>query len=573
MKRTTIVALLALALPAGAFQEALSPEAPDTTRPLVWDETAAEHLLNRAGFGARPLEIRAAVRMGHEAFVDSLFAEPREHSDPYYARNYAPGSVRAKRMEDMESVKQRRRTTRAQDRNQLSDFGAWWVERMLSGEDPLREKMTLFWHGHFTSSMDDVKNSYEMIVQNRFLHDNALGSFEDLVKGIARDPAMLEYLDNDSNVAQHPNENFARELMELFTLGEGNYTEEDVKEAARAFTGWSDGGGKFRFRARKHDDGEKTVLGRTGAWDGDDVIDILLEQDVCAEYMAGRIIGWFEGLEPEPARRDEYAAFLRENEYAIGRFLRRLFLDPDFYRDEVVGTRIAGPVELMVGTSRRLGIQAPPQLVVIGSRILGQRLFHPPNVKGWEEGAAWITTSTLMQRGNFAGLLVGEVSLDDILEVDVSAVASDESDMEVSSGMMEDDAMDPVAAGELRRLRAAGGLARPTDARKPPKRKVGSLGSLKRIKGYDWSPRLNLTARLDRLGARNDGKIVNTLLDELLGVEPAPGTRAYLVDFVKTERQALGIRNGKLLSRPSESEPLLRRMAHLILSLPEAQLN
>ncbi len=566
---------------------ALVPVAAAQQGGFVWDAAAAEHLLNRAGFGARPAEIEAAVAMGREAFVEHLLTGGTGRGEPYYASDHMRGAgLSMLRMDevDTQSKKELRRLRRVRDGRQLRDFAAYWIERMLSGEDPLREKLTLFWHSHFATSQRDVKNSFEMIRQNELLHEHALASFEDLVRSIARDPAMLEYLDNDDNRKEHPNENFARELMELFTLGEGNYTEEDVKEAARAFTGWTDGKSSFRFKENNHDEGEKVVLGVTGNLDGDDVIDILLDREACGLHVASKLITYFEGVEPDPDRAGFYGEFFAANDYDVELLLRRLFNDPAFYRDEVVGTRIAGPVDFVVGTARRLGIRAPARLLNACIGILGQKLFEPPSVKGWDEGEAWINTSSLMHRGNLAGMLIGAIAIDDIL-----AAGDHEVAMEIGAGMMAPEKIEPPAesvsmseasADSPEAADAAADEVAPQDgsmmAAAPPARprpRLGDFRPLKDARAMEWEPRLNLTARIHRLGAEKDGEIVRALVDELFAIEIDADTRKYLREILAAERKAAGIKNGKLLGHPDESEPILRKLAHVALSLPEAQLH
>src|SRR5258707_6523381 len=240
-----------------------------------------------------------------------------------------------------------------------------------------------------------------------------------MLAGMPKDPALLTYLDNQVNKKGNPNENLARELLELFSLGIGNYQEQDIKEIARALTGrGTDGHGLYSYNKGAHDDGDKTFLGQTGKFDGDDVVRIVLEQDACPRYVARRILTYFEGAEPTRERLDEYAAFLRAQKFELEPLLRKLFLDPAFYREEVLGARVQGPIEYMVGMARRLRLKPAPLVVAAGASLLGQRIFAPPNVKGWDEGEAWITTATLMQRGNLAGLLLGVVQIDDVIRAD-----------------------------------------------------------------------------------------------------------------------------------------------------------
>ena len=531
-------------------------ELPEIASEVVWDRRAAEHLLSRAGFGASEAEVARAVRRGREAVVAELLDVDPFHERPFYARRRDSRSLDAYlRGLPPDERREEARRMRMEDEQQLRDFSAWWVERMVGGEDPLRERMTLFWHGYFTSSQQDVRNSHEMIRQNQLLRANALGSFAHLLHAIARDPAMLEYLDNATNRRGSPNENFARELMELFALGEGNYTEEDVKEAARAFTGWTDRDGRFRFLPGQHDGGQKTVLGVTGELDGDQVIDLLLAQEACARHLAGELLAWLEGLAPAPERLAEYAALLLREDYEIRPFLERLFADPAFYRDEVVGTRIASPVDFLVGAARRLGCDPPPQLILAGAAVLGQELFHPPNVQGWEEGAAWITTSALMLRGNLAGVLLGEVQARDFVEDDSFDLLVAEEDPPGGEG--------EVPGSMERSGRPAGSIPR----------RLGELGKLRALERSGWRPRLCLSAELDQAGARRDAEIVAALLERLLAVPAAPGTEQELAGVLARERTELGIEEGALLEDARRAEPVLRRLAHLVLCLPEAQLH
>lgn len=524
-----------------------APVPQDPPADEVWGRREAEHLWNRAGFGADRSQIERAVALGREGFLAELFTVDEYFDEPFYARAKSQKEMSPREGMDPDERRKVRSMMRKGDREQLQDFQSWWVERMIDGDGPLVERMTLFWHGHFATSMDDVKDSFEMIRQNQLFRSHALGSVRDLAQAIARDPAMLEYLDNDVNQQGNPNENFARELMELFTLGEGNYTEDDVKEAARAFTGWTDRDGKFRFRSRNHDTGVKTVLGITGDLDGDDVIEILLEQEACRSFLANKLIQYFEGVDPEPARLREYADYLGENDFEVGTFLAKLFRDPEFYRDAAVGSRIAGPVDYLVGASRRLGVEPPPRLVLLGTALLGQRLFYPPNVKGWEGGEAWITTSTLMQRGNLAGVLLGEVTIDDFLDYD--PLQDEELDLymgeEMNAEVVDDD----------------------------PRRNLGRLRELKRFRNQTWASRINFTARMKRLDVTSDGKIARAMLADLLAIEAPAETRRAMTKLLTREREKAGIKKGKLLSNPGVSEPILRRLAHLTLSLPEAQLN
>jgi uncharacterized protein (DUF1800 family) len=578
--RAVAAAALAHAFVAPFALAARQSHAPAERAAIVFDARAAEHLLARASFGATPEEIEAAVAAGLDATVDALLvasgvadapAAPAAfaRTPPYFAeklspRDIAKGGLLGVGLRDgREAAKDEAKKMIARDRLQLLDYTNWWVGRMVSGEAALRERMTLFWSDHFTSSMSDVKSSYQMIRQNQLLREYALESFTDLLRGIARDPAMLEYLDNDANRKGEPNENFARELMELFTLGIGNYTERDVQEVARAFTGWSSEQGEFEFQKRRHDEGPKTVLGVTGDLDGDDVLAILLEQPACAPFVAGKLLCWLEGTEPEPARLASYADAFRASGYNVAALLRRLFTDPDFYREEIRGARIAGPIDYLVGAARRLHGEPPPVMIAVGARILGQQLFHPPNVKGWEEGEAWITTSSFMQRGNLAGLMLGVVRAEDVLEgtafeADTAGSgAGMEPDMDpgMAPGAEETEDRDRAPAAELRKL------------------KDEPYEALKKLESLGWRPRIDLCGRYGGRGLATTGEVAAAMLEDLLAVPPSAELGERMTGFLGEECRMRGVADGQLFADPQACEAALRALAHVILSLPEAQLH
>jgi len=633
---------LALALTCAlACASAAAPSRAQGTA-FEFDARAAEHLLNRAGFGARPLEIEAAVREGQRACVARLLAPAASSADPFFARRLSPrdavgppearGAKKGRapaaadsesaamsasegdgmqgeamqgesmqadsakataRDEDERAAKAARvRELRTQDRLQLAAYSAQWVERMLAGEDPLRERMTLFWHGHFTSSMQDVQSSLELIAQNQMLREHALGDLRSLLRAVVRDPAMLEYLDNDANRKQAPNENFAREFLELFTLGEGNYSEQDVKEVARAFTGWTDRAGTFRVVRRQQDRGAKTIFGETRNFDPDGVIELVLRQPACARHIASRILTHFEGRPPEPLRLAEYATHFAAHEHSIAALLEKLLLDPRFYRAEVVGARIASPLEYLVGSARRLGVRPPPQLVALASAELGQRLFYPPSVQGWVGGESWITTSTFMQRANVAGILCGALEVSELVRPRAQAARERVRAPEIATASAEAPERAPAneealaeaetSLGELdesassRSMGAASEPARPRDASPSiaPRSELGR--ALERAQALAWRPQLNLSARLERLGARNDEAIVAALASELLAVELGADTRALLVARLGHEREsarAAAAASGGPADPEGERERALRALAHAILSLPEAHLH
>jgi len=284
------------------------------------------------------------------------------------------------------------------------ELRSWWLTEMLVTPSPLTEKMTLFWHNHFVSSQQKVRSPQLMYRQNVLLRRHALGNFTMLLHAVARDPAMVIYLDSASNRKGQPNENFAREVMELFTLGEGHYTERDVKEAARAFTGWGvdPDRGEFVFRRLAHDDGVKTVLGRRGNLDGDAVLGILLAQPQTAELIVAKL--WREFVAPDPDRGEvrRIAQVFRESGYEIRPALRALLTSDSFYEPGNRAVLIKSPVELVVGTLRQFSFATgEPLPFALGVAALGQSLFSPPNVKGWPGGEMWINSTTLLARKAF----------------------------------------------------------------------------------------------------------------------------------------------------------------------------
>jgi uncharacterized protein (DUF1800 family) len=285
----------------------------------------------------------------------------------------------------------------------------WWLERMTATPAPLQEKMTLFWHGHFTSAINEKGTSAQMMLaQNQLFRQSALGDVRDLTLRVSQDPAMLRYLDNNANIKAHPNENYARELMELFTLGIGNYSEQDVRESARAFTGWTyrmnreTGYGEFFDNRAQHDDGAKTFLGQSGTFEGTDVVRIIFEQPAAPRFLASKLLAFFVYDDPEPALVDQVAALIVRKGFALQTVMSTILRSNVFYSARAYRALVKSPVEFVVGTHQLFGI---PQIVPVELatlRSMGQVLFYPPNVKGWDGGAAWVNSQTVLTRENFA---------------------------------------------------------------------------------------------------------------------------------------------------------------------------
>lgn len=359
----------------------------------------ARHLLARTGFGASLAEIQELAPLTRAAAVrrilDGVRSEPRlpppggaDQAPP------APGMMQA-----LPGILKMSFRQELREEGQL--LKAWWYQEMRTTDSPFTERLTLFWHGHFTSSLQKAKWPPLMQRQNQLLRRHALGNFRTMLHGVARDPAMVIYLDNARNLARKPNENFAREVMELFTLGEGNYTEADIKAAARAFTGWSvdRASGTFWYRRGQHDYGPKTVLGRTGELSGDDVLDVLLAQPACAEHLTRKLWRELIGGEAPEGEVRRLAAVLRGGDYALRPWVEATLLSDAFWAREHRATRIRSPVHLLVGTARLLEMPLEDPLVLVqAGKQLGQDVLEPPNVKGWPGGERWITSSTLLQR-------------------------------------------------------------------------------------------------------------------------------------------------------------------------------
>jgi len=369
--------------------------------PIGYDD--ARHLLARTGFGPTNAEVRQFATLTREQAVDRLLAGAGAAAitaPPAWV--YDAGPLRYPRPDN--ATEEERRAFRQQQVRQGLELRAWWVQEMLTTPSPLTERMTLFWHNHFVSSQQKVRFARLMYEQNVTLRTHALGNFATLLHAASKEPAMLIYLDVARSRKGQPNENFAREVMELFSLGEGRYTEQDIKEAARAFTGWSldRETGRYLFRPGLHDSGMKTVLGRSGRFDGDAVLDIILAQPQASEFITAKLWREFVSAEPDPHEVRRIAQIFRGRDYDVKAVLRALLLSDAFWSADNRGTLVKSPVELVVGTLRQLGI-APcatfPFAVV--SAGMGQNLFSPPNVKGWPGGDAWINSTTLLARKQF----------------------------------------------------------------------------------------------------------------------------------------------------------------------------
>jgi uncharacterized protein (DUF1800 family) len=351
-----------------------------------WTRRLATHLLWRTGYGATAAEIAQAADDGLEKTLDRLLTR-QEESDEFRATEPLLRRI-------------------AHDTGNVADLKAWWLYRMLYSANPLVEKMAFFWHNHFATAYSKVQSVEHMAAQNDLFRREAVGDFRALLHGMARDVAMLIWLDGNANRKRQPNENFARELMELFSLGEGNYTEEDIKQAARAFTGWHVRANEFWFNRTQHDEGQKTVFGRSGNFDGGEVVELCLEQPACPRFLASKLLRDFVMPGASDERVDQLAGRIRAHNFAFTPVLRELFGSRLFYSDEVRQALIKSPLDLVAGAQRTLGCRANLQATVPLLAELGQNLFEPPTVKGWEGGRLWINSAMLLKRANFAAELV-----------------------------------------------------------------------------------------------------------------------------------------------------------------------
>ena len=379
-----------------------------------WNYETAAHLLNRAGFGGPPEEIARLTELGHDAALASLLDYEKIHDptpNPVWA---VPDPGRAERVRTMQGMtpEAKRQAQQAEQRAQnqhIIELRGWWLDRMARGPRPFQEKMVLFWHGHFATSIQKVRDAYFMWRQNDLFRRHATDFWLRLLTEAGQDPAMLIWLDQAQSRKEHPNENYAREVMELFALGEGHYTEKDITEGARALTGWSldRQTEQFVYRPAFHDNRDKTFLGLTGNLNGDDVMAQIVRQRQAAVFITGKLWNYLAGQPASAELNQALADAFIENARCFKPFLRVLFSSEEFYSPSVLRNQVKSPVQWLVGTTRMLQCDLPPGFICAAMlRTLGQDLFAPPNVKGWDGGITWITTNTLLERYNDAATLV-----------------------------------------------------------------------------------------------------------------------------------------------------------------------
>ena len=575
--------------------------------PQDWGEAEAGHLLERAGFGGTPAEVVALAALTPKAAVRRLVyfegvAETKlpefepsgifdEGLDPFPPSRPATTEL-ARQQGGALGIQAKPSGNRPlqpvvnaffywlrASRLETDRVAYWWANRMLLSPRPLQERMALFWHGHFATNEDKVRDYRKMLKQLRLFQRLGLGDFRTLLIGVAQDPAMLAFLDAGVNVKGSPNENFAREIMELFTMGVGHYGEADVREAARAFTGWNYRGLDFDFNADAHDGGSKRFLGREGRFDGVEVIDIILAQDAAAEFIAGKLHRHFVGEALDADGRRELGAWMKAADYDIAAFLERLFLSRHFYAPDVLGTRIKGPVEFVVSTYRKLGLEAVPGAPDFNTvtESLGQRLMHPPTVAGWSEGRSWITPSLLFERSNF----VLDLAFPDIAFVPPDRYPSYGAEIlsvheRLRAGMDISRATRPAAlVGDGMASEGMGEMAASNllaDRDEAFNTRYGSYRgwqmAIERVKPIPrHTARLDLTGMVLREGLETPREVVGYLVERFFSVAPDPATQRALADYLEAE---LG--TGDIRAAASYLEEPLRLLLHALLSRPEYQL-
>ena len=399
------------------------------SQPFTSQRVKVAHLLRRAGFGATAAELDRYAAMGASAATAAVLA--------YQTTSNAALEAQLPAVDP---------TGLARGAASASKLQSWWLQRMVGTARPLEEKMTLFWHGLLTSGLDKAGPG-QLYVQNQLFRTHALGNFDDLLKAVSKDPAMMVYLDTETNRVGRPNENYARELMELFTTGIGHYTEDDVRESARAFTGWTLGRGNVRaslqstFKPRLHDPGVKTFMGRSGAFNGDDIVDVLVPLRATAERLCTRLFTFFAYPNPERAIVQHLADTFQQKRYNVGAVVKEILGMDAFYAPKAYRAMPKSPAEYVAQMIRGLGHSGPAGLPAAAAALaqMGQVLFYPPNVAGWPGASSWINSSALLTRLNFANSVVRLAStgaagkaLDQMLAtfVDSNVTASTRSGLE-----------------------------------------------------------------------------------------------------------------------------------------------
>ena len=440
-----------------------------TLPPSAWDRAKAGQLLQRAGFGGSPEEIDQLAGMKPAAAADYLLGPTKLGEMTPPPNVFKPGLTEQQRFirkklrllppKDRETKSHELyRAIRAEQDRRLTDIRGWWLDRMAQPALAAREKLVLFLHGHFATSAEKVRNPIMLFRQNQLFREKAYGRWHELVLGVAKDPAMLIYLDGSKNRADAPNENFARELFELFTLGVGNYTEQDIQESARAFAGWTVGWPHkpgepedqentppvFMDRKNWHDLKSKKIFGQRGSFDGEDVVRIALSQKAAPIWITRKLWRFYAGWIPEEDLQAELAEEWKRLDGEMRAFLASMWTHPAFYDPQHAEDRVKSPTEWLVGLCRQLDSPLPaPALSSNMLAELGQKLLEPPNVKGWDGGITWINTSTLAKRYEYTSWIVaGTRGMQRLAGMDLARLAIESGLREIPAPMI----MDPPSS-------------------------------------------------------------------------------------------------------------------------------
>ena len=399
------------------------------------DVSLMAHLMRRAGFGATRNELEGYLEDGYEATVDNLL-------DPGESGHMPDDIIRRYHVDQSEL-------------RQLDGAGAYWLYRMLTTSNPLEEKLALFWHGLFATGYAKLNQARALLNQIEMFRHYGFGSFRDLLVELSRDPAMILWLDNNENHKEAINENYGRELLELLSMGIGNYSEDDIKECAKAFTGWTLGNAEYmsvraskdsiwpygriawhyEYRADDHDGGEKKFLGKVGNFNGEDIVDIIVTQEATARFLSTRLFQYFASDEVDSDGELVISGMMEayfQSGYKVSAVLRSLFNSDYFKSDKCMYSRVKGPVESVVGTVRLAGTYQEPTLDVHSlwaqTMFMGQGLLAPPTVEGWHEGVEWIDSGSLVERINFAAKELSDPTKDGVKDI-IRRVTSNQKDL------------------------------------------------------------------------------------------------------------------------------------------------
>ncbi len=595
-----------------------------------WSRARAAHLLERAGLGGTPHEIDRLAAVTPEQAVEWLVkyqAVENDHLLPFDESGIFDPPVEPFPKSRADAVRIARATGEAMgvkpkpsgdrplqpvvdrffywlraDRLEVWRAQQWWAKRMLTTNRPLEEKLSLFWHGHFATSDDKLRDYRKSLKQLALFRTAGNGNFRDLLIGVAKDPAMLVYLDAGENIKGSPNENFSREILELFTMGVGNYTEKDIREAARAFTGWTNDSLTFVMKPELHDEGEKTFLGQTGNFDGIDIINIVLEQDVTARFIAAKLYRYFVHTDPSAQLVTRLGKQFKEENYDIASLLSTIFLSRDFYSPQAYGTQIKSPVHLVVSTYRKLGLTDIPGIPDFNTatRNLGQELLHPPNVAGWEGGRSWVTPALLVERGNFArDVLFPDISnfkapdqqmpeqnrqvavkIAQGFEITQATLEGEGNSMEGNTMGSDSRSMDPNAMNAGSMPASSPSLTSPSmstfnqmaGADEDYNTRYGSthgwMEAFRRVKPVPrQAAQLNVTSMVTDTDLATTSEVVDYFLARLLRTPVSAEDRAALIAFLTQE---LG--TDQIEQTVTYLEEPARLLLHLIMSTPEYQL-